>query len=1211
MVDFNDPAFWAQPSTAVEDDDEQEQPQVDYNSADFWSRPSRPVETPEPQPKVQPQVDYNSADFWSNPSKPAEVLAETPALDDSEYGFDTGKTLTKDDIKNDPNMVAALRQHMVNRNGVRYSKSDLVGDDEVVDDFIEHMRNFNTNIVSTAGEVRFISNATDEQKAVASEAYKIYDQLGNVFVNDGFFGAVDGIWDYVSAAATDPSNYIGLLTGGAAKAGAFGGSAAAKQLVRKAAAEAGRKAIKNGATRAAAEKAGQEAAEAALARFTAAGVKSKASQEAIQKIADLEKNIFLSQAKRKASQEVLGAAAEQRGRRALMATTASDALVAMGQDYEIQSLMMDVGVQEEYSVAQTGFSSLFGAVGGGLQLAFGKAAGASGLEGVSDTLGGTVRRQAAQDNVSNIIAKETALSKPLVDDEGMKKAAADIKTGIREWKDKWQRGLKLYANQTTEADLMERIVLGEGGKATKNGLVKVFKDLGVEYPKGATVSDVVTNVVKYLPQKELDEINQMLAGVNISLGDMTQAKVNLQDLVANEASRAGKTLNVFSRAKALIDVNVIKAHNLIETAAEGTLEREADKAKTMKGFQYGQNLWRRMLVSSPATTAVNVAGFSQYYIGSTLADVLTGTTTTLAGLASTGAKRAEYLRVGKVYRGMVAQKMRYLLDPYTTHDAYMKFLKENEDVSKVLFETVSGGVERTAQRYGMNPNSKWYQNAEKLANGVNKWTGVRVQDSFTKSQMFMSEMDKYLRINKGKTLQEVINGGDTSLIDNDVLGAALDGTMKSVFSKDYTGDDQLLAGVARLIETVSKTPLLGTVLPFGRFMNNVVATSYQWTAAGAVEAMKAIAMSEKRNLSTAEAFARTTVGWTGIGLAMHFDEERRQKGLAATEVEVGGGQVADMRNVYPFSAFLVAGRVGNLYLRGEMIPDELKDEALNQLAIGQVAKDAEFGNDLFSLLSFLSDSEDTRQASLDALYKQTGNILAGFTRPLDAINRAVGYINDSDIAKDTRQATGIKVLTQSASKYVDNIIEVFDNDIAAITGEELRVATREGPLQDANPAARIAGVTIKPPQNASEFVYAMSEMMPYTANMRSKDPVYDKIYNTLMAPQLKGLAEKLMDSPSFMKGDVATRREMLKSGFTNIRRDINEYMKEYTNDTSTAIAQMRKTALTKGSKEAQHSARKYMEKRGVKTTVKEMGYKELQEYIDYVDHFDKLWKDLR
>ena len=60
---------------------------------------------------------------------------------------------------------------------------------------------------------------------------RLYDQLGNVFVNDGIMGAVDGIKDYVFAAASDPTNYIGIATGGIARAGAAGLSVTGKQLV--------------------------------------------------------------------------------------------------------------------------------------------------------------------------------------------------------------------------------------------------------------------------------------------------------------------------------------------------------------------------------------------------------------------------------------------------------------------------------------------------------------------------------------------------------------------------------------------------------------------------------------------------------------------------------------------------------------------------------------------------------------------------------------------------------------------------------------------------------------------------------------------------------------------------------------------------------------------------------------------------------------------
>ena len=96
---------------------------------------------------------------------------------------------------------------------------------------------------------------------------KLYDQLGNVFVNDGFYGAVDGVFDYIQAAATDPSNYIGLLTGGLGKAASLGIKKGGKELVRQAAIEAGQRAAKSGATSQGAKKAADEAAERVAQRM--------------------------------------------------------------------------------------------------------------------------------------------------------------------------------------------------------------------------------------------------------------------------------------------------------------------------------------------------------------------------------------------------------------------------------------------------------------------------------------------------------------------------------------------------------------------------------------------------------------------------------------------------------------------------------------------------------------------------------------------------------------------------------------------------------------------------------------------------------------------------------------------------------------------------------------------------------------------------------
>ena len=133
---------------------------------------------------------------------------------------------------------------------------------------MDHMRSFNTNIINTGGEVRHITNASQQDKALAGDAYKLYDQLGNVF--ETMVSAVDGVFDYIQAAATDPSNYIGLLTG-LGKAASLGITQGGKQLVRQAAIEAGQRAAKSGATTQGAKKAADEAAERVSQRIVEAG----------------------------------------------------------------------------------------------------------------------------------------------------------------------------------------------------------------------------------------------------------------------------------------------------------------------------------------------------------------------------------------------------------------------------------------------------------------------------------------------------------------------------------------------------------------------------------------------------------------------------------------------------------------------------------------------------------------------------------------------------------------------------------------------------------------------------------------------------------------------------------------------------------------------------------------------------------------------------
>ena len=836
-----------------------------------------------------------------------------------------------------------------------------------------------------------------------------------------------------------------------------------------------------------------------------------------------------------------------------------------------------------------------GGVAGAAQLGFGKFRGVSGLEESTDTLG---------DIAKTVIESNSAI----LSRKDSKKVTKQMLEDIEAWNSKVDRGLKLETS-VMPSDLFANIMLGADGKG---GLAKLMNDRGLKIHSNKLTADVVTNVVRFLPEEDLVQINKAMGKyTELTLGEMADTKgINLRDLLAKDSSEAGKILNVLSQTKRIVNSGIVAAGDktkktLEDDIAEAT--KEVDKMDKSQPLKYGQSVWKRLLVSSPATTMINVAGFAQYYVGQSMADLFNFGMLSFKALSQstydTAAAR-ETMRQARAYTQIQSQKFRNLLDPYTTHDAYMRFLSEsnNEVVRNKLFATMSGGVEVQADRFNINPDSKLFRNIEAGSNAASNISGVRIQDSFTKSQMFMTEMDKYMRINKGMSFREAMLKGEEP--DLEVIQGALDSTLKSVFSKDYTTTEQpeLLRTAAKMAETFSNTPGFGTLLPFGRFFNNVIATAYQWSPLAAPQHLYKFTrnlVKQEPNVTDRDAFARMLVGSTALGLSMEFDNERREKGLDVYEVDVGGGTIVDAKNTYPFSLWLAAGRVLNTMRNGEQVSADLQREIGTQLAVGQLARDTQFANDINNMLDVLTNVDiDKRAASIDGLYKVTGNFVAGFTRPLDVLNKAVGFATGTDTAKDVRQAEGINTFSQTATKYVDNIIEAFIDKTDTITGEELSVATRQGEVYDVNPFARMFGLTIKPSKTATETVYSMADMAPWKASERTNIPAYDKIFNGMLAPMLEVYTQDLLDNPRFQDATIKQKRGMLKKRLSEVKARVRESMERGYAGYEGSVLNKATSLTRRFSKETRREAMKMLRQDyGITGQLEDLSFRELELFM--------------
>jgi len=235
------------------------------------------------------------------------------------------RDLTKEDILADERLMEVIRSNLEarytpggvftkgRRAAVGLGGGDIGGfsgrdyrameDEKVFEIWQNYQRSFaGGQTVTTANEIAYGMGADDNTKIKLGAGYKLFDQMTNAFTGDGSWSEMgDAIWDYTKAAVYDPSTILGFGIGKALSFGATKTSAiAARALMIKSYQEA----IRKGATKATALKA-------------------------------------IGQSVKKAVPFAIG-----------------DASIAAGTDVAYQMQLINVGVQEEYSGAQTGITAL-------------------------------------------------------------------------------------------------------------------------------------------------------------------------------------------------------------------------------------------------------------------------------------------------------------------------------------------------------------------------------------------------------------------------------------------------------------------------------------------------------------------------------------------------------------------------------------------------------------------------------------------------------------------------------------------------------------------------------------------------------------------------------------------------------------------------------------------------------------------------------------
>ena len=157
----------------------------------------------------------------------------------------------------------------------------------------------------------------------------------------------------------------------------------------------------------------------------------------------------------------------------------------------------------------------------------------------------------------------------------------------------------------------------------------------------------------------------------------------------------------------------------------------------------------------------------------------------------------------------------------------------------------------------------------------------------------------------------------------------------------------------------------------------------------------------------------------------------------------------------------------------------------------------------------------------------------------------IGAMEGTDAARNIRLETGTGTFVSASTKYVDNIIQHFTDSLDSVSGEELRVATREGAIKGPEPLLGIFGLKIVPKRTSAEVVYGFTNKFPYKANSRTQSAEYDNILSKYIAPKLDRAARDLLNDKRFVStGDLTDQRVLLNNKFgkifTQARKDVAE-----------------------------------------------------------------------
>ncbi len=1058
-------------------------------------------------------------------------------------------------IIGDAKKMESIRNYMMHRKGDYYR--DLP-DEEVFDDFVDHMRWMETNEVSTLGEARQVFDLRDEEKYLYSDAYGIYDSLGNAMQAGGLEEVADAAQHYIGAAATAPSTWIG---------GMFGRAAA--------------KPVTKGVTKALQVALGKKLAEEVAEKGVKEGIKTTAKlleKKATKKIGPI--------AAKKSRKELVTAALIGAG---------ADGGLAYRQNLLLQDTRIEAGAQDVRDYREAGLNAAFGLLGGGVAY-------------LPDALRGTVKLTDADQKIK--------LAKKLRAKEARKKIGDKVESSIKKLASDWEELAKEGQAADAKKYIREKSIDWFFDINDENSFIRILHSLGADLGEdNKNFSHQVLEYARGIPPAKRASITKALKPFGITFGDMTEIFAGAMKEGGESLSKASQASRFFEDFK---NVVVTKKKAIDETVeGEKELANATKEAPSPEVLRYTASVWKRMLVSSPATTMLNIKGWGAAAAARAMSEILHGGVLGSVGVVQKlmGMKAADRsLAKSSALFKSNGLLIRSLLDPFTTVQGFTELL-ENAPAKhrKESLSSFFGGVgDERPELFKINPDNKFVKGVEKTVDVAADLALVRAQDIFTKSFSGLKELDKLSRIELGKGVEELLQKGETHLITDDMWHKAVNTLLEDTFSVNYTRGHSVFNKMAKMIESISNTPGFGFIFPFGRFVNNTMGFAYQYSPLAFMPLTK-----YQKGLDLEERLAKATVGTAALAMLTYREEQKQKEGLQWNEERTSTGDIKDVQGLYPLSLYNLMGRIITNINNGSGIPLHLKDELIKQVGPLGTLDDLTSSNPIIDMTRALSKTAegeggtDWQQVAGiigEMLAGSVANVVAGFTRPLDTPNDVLGAaldLNDTvdDRAIDRKQAQGTDAVLQNFGRYTNTFFNLLlgkDEGNGKLFGAPKNSATERDSIKDPNPVSRTLGSPLKPRQDSIDILLGMVDMAPFKADsFTSGVPEYDDFINNSVFPILERKAQALLDSDFFKERPLSIKRVMVTDLIEEARKEVLTALENGAlGDAEDVLYNKRREFVASNPQSYRAEAKKYF---GITTDDRELTEEELSKLQAWID----------